>query len=528
LAAVAAVRAETWTLELKRLGPEGRAEDNLYRAISPQSIRQIGDDEKGRMEFPGIEEQAAGFRRLVKNMEEQAAAFRRIIKKEPKYESKRPFRGVAKLGSQEYAFALDVVAPKPEAKEAKETKSATKTAETESESDSTSWIGSLLQVFSPSSSSSRKVVGYNRLYFDFNRNGDLTDDKLVEAEPSHGDSYFVCFQFPRVDVTLDLAGTKLDYSFLLSGYMSISEEPPDAEVEIKAAAYREGDITLEGKKHHVVVLDLNSNGRFDDEIAFPADRLDPIPGDVLLIDPSASNRDLYSLYYDWMSGEGRTMVAKLVKIDDRFYDLRISPAGDKLTLTPSSVSLGSVTNPNDGFHAMIYSVKCFLKISGNKDEPVPVPEGQWKLLSYTIDRTGYEKLSPSAEKKEEPKEKRTVVQALAATLGALLGGSDATQLRQPKPRHTIVSAQATAGYKPVTVRRGETVVMPFGPPYTPTVTADARGEDKKVLSLAILLVGSAGEECTDLRVEGGRPQQPAFTITDDKGKVVERGNFEYG
>ena len=42
----------------------------------------------------------------------QLEAFKRIVTKEPKYQSEYPFRGVVKLGSQEYAFALDVVPPK--------------------------------------------------------------------------------------------------------------------------------------------------------------------------------------------------------------------------------------------------------------------------------------------------------------------------------------------------------------------------------------------------------------------------------
>ena len=51
----------------------------------------------------------------------QLEAFKRIVTKEPKYQSEYPFRGVVKLGSQEYAFALDVVPPKakqPDVKQA--------------------------------------------------------------------------------------------------------------------------------------------------------------------------------------------------------------------------------------------------------------------------------------------------------------------------------------------------------------------------------------------------------------------------
>ena len=58
---------------------------------------------------------------------------------------------------------------------------------------------------------------YDRLYFDLNRNGDLTDDKPIEARPrglfSGGSA-----EFPRVDLTLDVEGTKLDYSFFVTAY----------------------------------------------------------------------------------------------------------------------------------------------------------------------------------------------------------------------------------------------------------------------------------------------------------------------
>ena len=89
---------------------------------------------------------------------------------------------------------------------------------------------------------------------------------------------------------------------------------------------------------------------------------------------------------------------------------------------------------------------------------------------------------------------------------------------------------ATTNYKAVKVRAGETAVMPFGPPYKPTVTGDfyQDGQAGKQLSLGMSLVGSAGEVCTSLMVNGTQPGKPAFTITDPDGKVVQSGNFEYG
>ena len=79
----------------------------MYWASSPQSffVQTMSESNKVRVYFPGNQD--------------QRKAFARIVKKEPKYASKNPFRGVAKLGSQEYAFALDYVPAKSDAEPAK-------------------------------------------------------------------------------------------------------------------------------------------------------------------------------------------------------------------------------------------------------------------------------------------------------------------------------------------------------------------------------------------------------------------------
>ena len=73
------------------------------------------------------------------------SAFKKVVKREPaKYVSTHPFRGVATLGSKQYGFVLDKQDAKSE--------------------------------------------DFDRLYFDLNGNGDLTDDKPIEkpAKKAHG------------------------------------------------------------------------------------------------------------------------------------------------------------------------------------------------------------------------------------------------------------------------------------------------------------------------------------------------------
>ena len=237
------------------------------------------------------------------------------------------------------------------------------------------------------------------------------------------------FEFPRIDVTIDVEGTKLDYSFHLEGYANASSNYCNVMVSVSSAVCREGDITLEGKRHHVVLLDYNSNGRFDDEskisenIHMASGQLYPEPGDMLLIDPKAGAA-AFDSPYDPTSSDYRYYVSKMIPIDGRWYDLKISPAGDKLTLTPSTVPLGSVTNRNEAFRALIYGDgKGFLKIRGTKGAPIPVPEGQWKLLSYTITarragQTGRQSGRPkTAEKKPADKAAKAKQGSLLAALG---------------------------------------------------------------------------------------------------------------
>ncbi len=502
--------AETCTLELKRVDPQNPQDsDYVYRVTNPQRIFvQIGKDGEP-----------------IGNPE-PAAAFKRIVKKEPAYQSKHPFRAVVHLGSQQYAFALDVVpAAAKEAKEGDKKKGAEKTKKEEKPK--------------AEKKSASAPTTFNRLFFDLNHNGDLTDDKPLEARPQRGPQVWgVGFEFPRLDVVLDDAGAKRDYSLFLEGqrfggarsfsYVIISMNP---------AAYREGHVMLDGKKRHVFLLDYNSNGRFNDEMNVPngvyvSDGRIPVqPGDMLLVDPRAVNGNL--VYQDSVTGNGSMhYVSKLTNIDGRFYDVKISPAGDRLTLTPSTLPLGKVHNPNGKFRATIYGEQGFVDVRGDGDAAVPVPVGQWKLLSYTIDATPVKKAKKSEEKKPEEKaeakeKKDSALAALARDLGALLGGSsDPGSVLRP----STVSAKATGSYKPIEVVKGETVELPFGPPYKPVVTADGfqDGQKHEVLSLGLSLVGSGGEICDDMTVKGGRPSKPKFTITDAKGKVIQEGRFEYG
>jgi hypothetical protein len=536
--AAAGAAGEECRLTLKRLGSRWSYSPSDYqiRATYPQQLHT-------QFLSPGV---AGRVRVEVAGMEDQAAAFKRIVKKEPaKYQCEHPFKGVAKLGGQEFAFVFDAVGAKPDEKAKEEAEKAKAAEEKAKSKPKSSLLGALSRALSSDESSPEglrprgRAIIYNRLYFDLNHNGDLTDDKVIESESSGGTVYssgdYARAQFPEITVPLEAGGTKYEYSFTMYvTYQAINDRQAYAYASLNASAYREGEITLEGKKRRVVLVDFNSNGRFDDPIKLRTgdrgrsrdDEVYPEFGDILLLDPQA-DLPVYLNPADATSAGNRYHVSKLVSIDGKFYHLGISPSGDKLSLNPAAPAIGYVTNPNDGFTAVVYSDEAFLKIRGDKSKPVPLPEGSWKLLSYTIDRTGMaEAEKPAAEKKAGAASKEKPGTLLEALLNAMAGSAASPATARPY-RMTRVSAQAMPGYKPVTVRKGETVAMPFGPPYKPVVRVDYPSGPGQV-RLGMTLFGSAGERCTDMMVQGNRPSKPAFTISNPKGEIVYRGSFDYG
>jgi len=473
-----AADASTCKLELKRLEPlpvsgisvsQLPADYLLRRAIRPQSYFM----------------QAGVIRRTVSSTK----AFSDVITKElDEYGSEHPFRGVATLGSGHYGFVLDTKpAESDAANEAKE----------ENEADE-------------AKPAPPKPIAYNRLYFDLNGNGDLTDDKVIEAKPAQQryqslpatarpTSSYARFQFPRVDLKIDVDGKKADYAFFFSVYSRATSSYSYASASLMAAAYREGEIELNGKRHRIVLIDGNSNGRFDD--AFTVRDLNgrpyPTYGDTLMVDPETAS-GATAIGYD-LPGQ---QLSKLATVDGGLYDLEVLAGGSQLSMTPYADPIGYVETDTKGLRAVIYGDKGLARISGDDAKPTPVPVGKWKLVSYTI-----QSVAEQQPEKTPDEEKGPVMRM---------------------PRISYVAARGSADSQAFEVGEGETVTGVFGPPYKPVVSAPESVQGGQTVRLGMALVGAGGEQCASLIVEGSRPPQPELTITTPDGEEVHTGKFEYG
>jgi hypothetical protein len=278
---------------------------------------------------------------------------------------------------------------------------------------------------------------------------------------------------------------------------------------------------IDGKKYRIVVVDFNSNGRYDDasgidnKVQLSDGTVYPTIGDMLyVIDTELAQPQAgYASPYDPSTNNSLHYVGKLVNLDGRFFNLKVSPSGDELTLEPSSIPVGHVTNSNQGYRAIVYGENGFLKVVGDESGRAPLPAGKWKLASYTIDKSSM----------AEPEKEEAAEGILDSLKRAITGTRPAANQR----RYTMVSARAKRDYPAVEVTEGKTVELPFGGPFRPIVSIGyVRG--KGLVSLSMSLVGDADEICTSLYVNGNRPGKPAFTITTEKGEVVDTGNFEYG
>jgi hypothetical protein len=151
-------------------------------------------------------------------------------------------------------------------------------------------------------------------------------------------------------------------------------------------------------------------------------------------------------------------------------------------LVPLPLPIGHVTSPNEQFVALVHDEGKILKIRGRASEPIPLPEGEWSLLSYTINIQG--------------------------------------------ARPSRIEGRATADCKPVSVRRGQTTLFPFGPPLKPVAKVTHLIRQNEA-GLMLFLYGTAGESCAPVAAQG-RWIEPEMTISTPTGQIVAHDKFRYG
>jgi hypothetical protein len=338
---------------------------------------------------------------------------------------------------------------------------------------------------------------YNRLYFDANRNQDLTDDPVIDGSFTVEEDQICLAAFPATDTTVDLGETSLPYSFRVSlVYLYFGDDGrPDKELtsenlslSILANCYYSGEFQLESQTYRVLLGDGNVNGRFDDKFS-------PLPpgGDLLCVTSGAKPGP-----YDVQP------LANLFLTKGTLFDVDIRTAESKMTLTPVTEDLAPLNlamatermtmGTERGWNFVV------MYQPGNE---VMIPRGNYRLLGYT------------AVRKDDQ--------------------GDEWLLQAAAPSSPVV-----------TVNAGMSPTLNFGEPYVPSVgvppwARDTVREGNTQLPLWLTVKGAAGEHLAELtRISGNRtriplseenpnrPKEPTYKIVQPDGQIVAQGSFEYG
>ena len=453
--------------------------------------------------------------------------FKKHIVKEPaKYNSKYPLRGVVELGDKKYVFVADAA---PDA----------------------------------------KGRGYGLLYFDINGNGDLTDDGTLQVEeegvlqaraaaaakakkakektgktakandskkpvrrPVLSSLTYMRYYFPPIDMKINVDGKPVDYRFFFRTYASFRKDSMYLAAWLSPGVYYTGQIDLAGRKQRIAVVDFNGNGRFDDPIEIIESkvagkgpkRFYPKRGDMVYLDPPQSIKNT-RLIWDVMGLDCRRNVSPQICLDDQYFDLDVAQSGNelKVAIDPVQLPQGYIKNPNAKYSAVLYNDAFgLLEIAGTADRPVAVPEGKWTMVGCKVDLTDTPEGKEIA-KKAAKRERAKVEKEKNLKKKALL-----SKLMKSKTYETEVGAVGTTNGKPVTVVKDQTVLLPFGPPYTTSVEVPYFIRRSETFYVVMNIFGSGGEAVTSMKIGGDNPPKPTFTITEPDGKVAIQGNFAYG
>jgi hypothetical protein len=255
------------------------------------------------------------------------------------------------------------------------------------------------------------------------------------------------------------------------------------------APAREGKCTFGDKQYPVRIVDAMGDFRFDEKGKF--DRKDHrgngfAVGETVLVDTGDGTfeKSFIKGYY-----------GQPIFLDNRWYEVTVSPDGDKVSAKPIELRSGKLAIDADKWDAVLEDNGKVFCVSGGK-KPVGVPVGEYKLLYYR------EWSKPNA------KGERAWLLALDMDFMTAKGKG-----------------------KIVTVSEGETTKLTLGSPLRTKL--DAHVGENRTVKLSLESPKLKGDLAVVIMTRRGGwmrsiPEAPKVAICNENGQVVETVELEPG
>jgi hypothetical protein len=342
---------------------------------------------------------------------------------------------------------------------------------------------------------------FNRLYFDANANGDLTDDPVVDTTFKRVGETGYKAAFPGVDMTIQIDGTEYPYSFRVTAeYLGLDtakelvNDPFFISFYWKPNCSYTSEIEVETRKYQVTFSDENCNGLFNDRLV--------VDGEVLIPTKTPKSDGIYISSGEQMHSYDRLLLGDYLLIGGNLFAVTVDVDNKTLTVTPVEKRPAVVA-----FSALPERITIYTE-DGHRGINIYRPGKQIDLPAGTYRLHMYQML-----KKENS--------------GAVWH----------------LEAQSTDATPSIVAKEDDTTVVALGEPYKPLI--DVPEVFRALAGSAPVMVefsvkGRAGEVLIDLGYSGprsavplstispNRPKEPTYMIVKTDGEIAARGAFEYG
>ena len=347
---------------------------------------------------------------------------------------------------------------------------------------------------------------YDRLYFDADADGNLREEKPIEAKTRQRGDKRRYATFEAIEARLPCDGKTLPYRFEFQvRTYDLSQMRTALDQEALRRAVRSYSITkchlqatfqIDGKNYVLMLSDGDGNGLFAE------------CGKVTTYSRStgkrfyASGDRLYLTADRTIQSHDGLPCANTVAIGDKAYRIECPPARDKVILTPvaNKASMGALTFEGlsrASANVALYDPDAKRIVSAfAADAPLSLPTGHYQILQY-----------------------------------ARLATKDGAQW--------VLSAYGSPDGSACDVAAGKKGALKAGTPYAPMASARTYGSrNNPQVDLSMVVRGAGGEEMRSLRLLSGKPagiamdgsrvRAPGYVVKDANGKTVAEGKMEYG